>query len=100
MVKLHYGNWIRRKILWLLGLTSLAIADPGARGLGQLQMAGQEVGVKVGVNHADDPQPVRRGVIRHTLGIARDERDAMTGAAERARDRIRDPGTMTANQND
>ena len=25
MVKLHYGNWIRRKILWLLGLTSLAL---------------------------------------------------------------------------
>jgi SAM-dependent methyltransferase len=25
MIKLHYGNWIRRKILWLLGLTSLAL---------------------------------------------------------------------------
>ena len=53
-----------------LGLSSLAVADPGAGGLRQLQMAGQEVGVKVGVNHANDPQPVRRGVIQVLLDVA------------------------------
>ena len=41
---------------------SLAVADCGAGGFGQLEVAGQEVGVEVGLDHLLDPQPVGRGV--------------------------------------
>ncbi|HEV7187626.1 MAG TPA: hypothetical protein VGN28_06980, partial [Blastococcus sp.] len=46
----------------VVGLGAAPIPDPGPRGGGELQMPGQEVGVEMGVQHADDRQPLRGGI--------------------------------------
>ncbi len=46
----------------VLGLGAVAVADPGAGAVGEFEVAGQEVGVEVGVDDADDGQAARHGV--------------------------------------
>ena len=46
------------------GLGAGAVADPGAGGLGEFQVAGHKVGVEVRVEDALDAQAVGRGVVQ------------------------------------
>ena len=53
-----------------VGRRRRAVADPGAGGLGQLQVSGDEVGVEVGVDDSDDAQPVLAGLLQVHLDVA------------------------------
>jgi hypothetical protein len=54
----------------VLGRSLAAEADPGAGLAGQLEVPADEVGVEVGVDHADDAQSSRLGVVEVLLDVS------------------------------
>ena len=63
-----------------VGLGRLAVADPGSRGLGELHVTGDEVGVEVGVEDTHDLETVLLGVGEVLLDVAsRVDHDGLAG---------------------